>query len=248
MAQAAGGGSVSVPVADIVADFRGAAKPDLQIKILSDIYQKSPHEIACILRDAGVLPDSINPDGFSVKFRPVAAAKEKKRGASAEEPKASRRKKPMRAGRPHVEIDDARFMELYAEGLSDKSIADAMGCSDGTIQRYRAKKGIESNYIRGKKKEKRTMGEKTKWPGAQASPEEVNETSEPQLPQEGARDDEGMSVRRFTSLLAEILTPSMQSAALCINGAPVLEVNSVVLHAAGGKAVVDVRIDNGGKR
>lgn len=233
---------MSAPVAAIVADFRGAAKPDRQIKILSDIYQRSPYEIACILRDAGVLPDSINPDGFSVKFRPVAAAKDKKKATPAKPPAATpakTRKKTKRINAPKP-IDETRFMELYRQGLSDNTIAEALSCSDSHVQRFRRKLGLASNYIRGKRREK-TMEETT---ANDTQPKDSDATA--QRTTEAPRADEGMSVRRFCSVLMEILTPEMQQAALCINGAPVLDILSVVMQAVGDAPVVNVIFDGGG--
>lgn len=41
-----------------------------------------------------------------------------------------------------------RMEELYRQGLSDAAIAATVGCGDTTVQRWRKRNGMESNFVK----------------------------------------------------------------------------------------------------
>lgn len=102
---------------EIVSSYRQSLNHREQITILADLNSCAPATIVEVLKQAGVeLPSGFKPP----KYHPIPQAQ--------------------------YRIDELRAMELYKDGLSDRDIAEQLGCTRTGVANWRKRMHLKAHY------------------------------------------------------------------------------------------------------
>ena len=101
---------------EIVSSYRQSLNHREQITILADLNSCAPATIVEVLKQAGVeLPSGFKPP----KYHPIPQAQ--------------------------YRIDELRAMELYKDGLSDRDIAEQLGCTRTGVANWRKRMHLKAH-------------------------------------------------------------------------------------------------------
>lgn len=213
---------INIDSTELLVDFKTAKNKREQINILADLHCCSPRTIAELLKQLGALEGTdIKPLEFTNHYEPVAPAPARPR-----------------IGGRKISFDEDVARRLFAEGVSTRDMAKALGVSQTAIQDWAKRRGLKREPPKGgpkpKPKKEKAMEQEKKFEeivesvdaGKRDEPcaprAAANITMEPR-PEPQREADGTMTVARFVSALVHYLSEATAEAELRVNGAPVDE-------------------------
>lgn len=204
---------MSIDKSEIRTSFRLAKDKRSQVKVLADLNQCSPHQIAQLLDDMDELrPCGLVPEQFSDKFEPVDGAK----------PKAETQK------RPKAVMDEIRAMELYEDGLDDLAISESLGVALTRVANWQKRMHLKTQKRRKKAENVKNETKPAQPPEQAEQYQTATATGEPAA----APDAAPLTLGEFLQQVTVLTPPAALKAPVRINGILVAGIERIVIHGS----------------
>lgn len=140
---------INIDSTELLVNFKTAKNKREQINILADLHCCSPRTIAELLNTLGALEGTdIKPLEFTNQYEPVAPAPARPR-----------------IGGRKISFDEDVARRLFAEGVSTRDMAKALGVSQTAIQDWAKRRGLKREPPKGgpKAKKEKAMEQEKKF-------------------------------------------------------------------------------------
>lgn len=224
---------INIDSTELLVDFKTAKNKREQINILADLHCCSPRTIAELLKQLGALEGTnIKPLEFTDHYEPVAPAPARPR-----------------IGGRKISFDEDVARRLFAEGVSTRDMAKALGVSPTAIQDWAKRRGLKREPPKGgpkpkPKKEEKTMIEDNKTEAPKAGGFKLEPREAPTAV--AMADAETMTLGGFKSVLHTLLGTQLDGGQLLIDGMVVHGVEGFEVTVRNNEICVDLRLAEAG--